>query len=212
MVADADPGQIAAADHGRPDRSETKAFLVGGGIASLAAAAFLIRDGHVAGHNITILEELDRLGGSLDGAGSPEAGYVVRGGRMMESKYQCTYGLFSSIPTLDESRTVTQEILEWNKTIKTASKSRLVRGGRKLDTPDYGLSETQILTLERLAHRPGGAAGRQQHRRPVRLRVLRDQFLVDVVHDLRLPALAQRGRVQALSRALRAHGRRASTS
>jgi oleate hydratase len=159
MVADADPGQIAAADHGRPDRSETKAFLVGGGIASLAAAAFLIRDGHVAGHNITILEELDRLGGSLDGAGSPEAGYVVRGGRMMESKYQCTYGLFDSIPTLDKSRTVTQEILEWNKVIKTGSKSRLVRGGRKLDTPDYGLSETQILTLERLAIEPEALLG-----------------------------------------------------
>ena len=44
----------------RVDRSATKAYLVGGGIASLAAAAFLIRDGHVAGHNITIFEELDR--------------------------------------------------------------------------------------------------------------------------------------------------------
>ena len=32
-------------------------YLVGGGIASLAAAAFLIRDGGVRGHNITILEE-----------------------------------------------------------------------------------------------------------------------------------------------------------
>ena len=34
----------------------------------------------------------------------------MRGGRMIESKYLCTYGLFSSIPTLDESKTVTQEI------------------------------------------------------------------------------------------------------
>src|SRR5271169_6208420 len=87
-------------------RRDMKVYLVGGGIASLAAAAFLIRDGHVPGHNITILEELERLGGSLDGAGSPEDGYVVRGGRMLEGKYRCTYDLFSSIPTLDKTRTV----------------------------------------------------------------------------------------------------------
>ena len=35
---------------------------MGGGIASLAAAAFLIRDGGVPGRNIVILEALDVLG------------------------------------------------------------------------------------------------------------------------------------------------------
>lgn len=69
-------------------------YLVGGGIASLAAAAFLIRDGDVRGHNITILEESAKIGGSLDAAGSAEDGYVMRGGRMLESKYLCTYDLF----------------------------------------------------------------------------------------------------------------------
>ena len=49
-----------------------KAYLLGGGIGSLAAAAFLIRDGKLAGGNITILESLPVIGGSLDGAGSPE--------------------------------------------------------------------------------------------------------------------------------------------
>lgn len=34
-----------------------KAYLVGGGIGSLSAAAFLIRDGHMPGKNIHILEE-----------------------------------------------------------------------------------------------------------------------------------------------------------
>ena len=78
-------------------------YLVGGGIASLAAAAFFIRDGDILGHNITIIEESAKIGGSLDAAGrAPEDGYVMRGGRMLESKYLCTYDLFSSIPTLDE--------------------------------------------------------------------------------------------------------------
>ena len=71
------------------NRGETKIYLIGGGIASLAAAAFLIRDADILGHNITILEELDRPGGSLDGAGSAQDGYVRRGGRMFESKFLC---------------------------------------------------------------------------------------------------------------------------
>ena len=54
--------------------SEALVFLVGGGIASLAAAAFFIRDGDILGHNITIIEESAKIGGSLDAAGSPEEG------------------------------------------------------------------------------------------------------------------------------------------
>jgi oleate hydratase len=136
------------------DRSATKVYLVGGGIASLAAATFMIRDGDVPGHNITIFEELGKLGGSLDGAGSSENGYVLRGGRMIESKYVCTYELFSSIPALDESRTVTQQIFDWNETMKTSSKSRLVRDGHRETAPEFGLSERHILTIERLALEP----------------------------------------------------------
>lgn len=156
------------ASAGSPQRrgGDMKVYLVGGGIASLAAAAFLIRDGHVPGRNITILEVSDRLGGSLDGAGSAETGYVVRGGRMLESQYRCTYDLFSSIPTLDERQTVTQEIFEWNEVIKTGSKSRLVRAGRRLDSPEFGLAERQILALERLAIEPEallGASAIQDH-------------------------------------------------
>jgi oleate hydratase len=135
-------------------------YLVGGGIASLAAAAFLIRDGHLPGRNITILEELEKIGGSLDAAGNPENGYTMRGGRMIESKYLCTYDLFSSIPTLDESKTVTQEIFEWNKVMKTSSKSRLFRGGRRVNAPKFGLSERHILAIERLELQPEAMLGR----------------------------------------------------
>ena len=71
-----------------------KAHLIGGGIASLAAAAILIRDGDMRGIDITIYEELPHLGGSLDGTGNAQQGYIVRGGRMLESKYVCTYDLF----------------------------------------------------------------------------------------------------------------------
>lgn len=152
--------QRAYTDPARPFSPEhSKFYLVGGGIASLAAA-FLIRDGDVPGRNITILEALGVAGGSLDAAGSAQDGYVLRGGRMLESKYVCTLDLFSSIPTLDDSKTVTQEIFDWNETMKTSSKSRLVRDGHRIDRPEFGLAEKHILTLERLAIEPEHMLGR----------------------------------------------------
>jgi oleate hydratase len=79
---------------------------------------------------------------------------------MLESKYLCTYELFSSIPTLDASRTVTQEIFDWNETMKTSSKSRLVQDGRRQTAPAFGLSEKHILTIERLALEPEAMLGK----------------------------------------------------
>jgi oleate hydratase len=145
------------------DRDEANAsghfYLVGGGIASLAAAAFLIRDADVPGYRITILEALDKPGGSLDGAGTPQEGYVVRGGRMLESKYLCTYDLFDSIPTLDGRCSVTTEIFDWNETTRTSSKARLVRNGQREDAPAYGLSDTHLLTLGRISLEPEALLG-----------------------------------------------------
>lgn len=139
---------------------ESAFYLIGGGIASLAAAAFLIRDGNIPGRNITILEESETIGGSLDAAGTPKEGYVMRGGRMLESKYLCTYDLFSSIPSLDGGKSVTQEIFEQNEKLKTVSKSRLFRGGHRVNAPKFGLSERHILTIERLGLEPEAILGR----------------------------------------------------
>jgi oleate hydratase len=56
-------------------RANSKAYLVEGGIGSLAAAAFMIRDGSLSGGNFFILEVAPVMGGSLDGAGDPAGGY-----------------------------------------------------------------------------------------------------------------------------------------
>jgi len=140
-------------------KNESRAFLIGGGISSLAAAVFLIRDANMAGNRITIFESGSSLDGSLDAYGSAETGYVVRGGRMFESKYRCTYDLFSSIPTLDKSKTVTDEITAWNQTMKTCSKSRLFRGGRPQNAPSFNLTEKQIVALEWLGVAPDWVLG-----------------------------------------------------
>ena len=92
-----------------------KAYLIGGGIGSLAAAAFLIRDAQMPGGNITIYEALPSMGGSLDGAGDP-TGYSLRGGRMLTTdNYECTWDLFRSIPSLSqEGQSVFEETVEFN--------------------------------------------------------------------------------------------------
>ncbi|PRX28252.1 oleate hydratase [Paraburkholderia sp. BL18I3N2] len=160
MSNSAYPARHPVADRAREETIAPGHFyLVGGGIASLAAAAFLIRDADVPGCLITIFEALDKPGGSLDGAGSPQEGYVVRGGRMLESKYLCTYDLFDSIPTLDGRSSVTKEIFDWNETIRTSSKARLVRNGQRENAPPYGLAETHLLTLGRLSLEPEALLG-----------------------------------------------------
>ena len=53
---------------------QKSAYLVGSGLASLSAAAFLVRDGQMKGENIHILEELPLAGGSLDGILNPTRG------------------------------------------------------------------------------------------------------------------------------------------
>lgn len=54
------------------------------GYASLAGAAFLIRDGQMRGDRIAVLERLKLPGGALDGIKEPRRGCVVRGGRELE--------------------------------------------------------------------------------------------------------------------------------
>ena len=80
----------------------TKAYIVGGGIAGLAAAVYFIREAGLAPRNIVFFEELDVLGGSLDASGDAMHGYLMRGGRMFEEHYVCTYDLLSEIPSLDD--------------------------------------------------------------------------------------------------------------
>jgi myosin-crossreactive antigen len=124
-------GIIMTDIHRSASRSDTKAYLVGGGIAALASAAYLIRDGGLPGPNISILEQTSLLGGSLDGAGSPDHGYVIRGGRMFTYEaYTCTFDLLSFVPSLtDPARTVSDEIHAFNNRHIPESHARLVRGG-----------------------------------------------------------------------------------
>ena len=73
----------------KPENVDQKsAYIIGAGLAGLATAVFLIRDGQMSGDRIHILEELPLSGGSLDGSFIPHDGFVVRGGREMENHFE----------------------------------------------------------------------------------------------------------------------------
>ncbi|MCF7836216.1 oleate hydratase [Candidatus Gracilibacteria bacterium] len=134
-------------------KQNSKFYLVGGGIASLASAVFLIRDGKARGENITILEAGKEIGGSLDaGKSSSRKGYVTRGHRILEAKtYACTFELLASIPSLATPRkNIKQEILEFNRKHKTHNKARLIAHGKKLQAASFGLSWKDRFALLRI--------------------------------------------------------------
>lgn len=131
----------------------TKAYLICGGIGSLAAAAFMIRDAGVAGSDITIFEALPLAGGSLDGGGNPDSGYTLRGGRMLTTdNYECTWDLFKSIPSLEHpGQTVYDETIAFNELHKSHSRARLVDRNRfKVDVTSMGFSMQDRLELVKL--------------------------------------------------------------
>lgn len=67
----------------------------------MAAAAFMVRDGGIAGGHITICEPASILDSSLDGPGDPSVTYSFRGGRMLtKDNYACAWDLYKSIPSM----------------------------------------------------------------------------------------------------------------
>lgn len=123
---------------------EKSAYIVGAGLAGLSAAVFLIRDGHMQGENIHIFEELSLSGGSLDGTFIPHDGFVTRGGREMESHFECLWDLFRSIPSLEvEDASVLDEFYWLDHDDPNSSNCRIIhnRGERVPDDGQFTLSE-----------------------------------------------------------------------
>ena len=133
------------------------AYFVGGGLGSLAGAAYLIRDCGMPGSQITIFEGLPIFGGSNDGIGTPENGFVCRGGRMLnEETYENFWDLFRSIPSLDNpDRSVTEEILNFDHAHPTSAKARLIdKEGNILDVKSMGFTQRERMALLRLLNTP----------------------------------------------------------
>ena len=133
------------------------AYFVGGGLGSMAGAAYLIRDCNMPGNQITIFEGMHILGGSNDGIGTPEKGFVCRGGRMLnEETYENFWELFRSIPSLNNpARNVTDEILNFDHAHPTHAKARLVdKNGTILDVRSMGFTQEERMALLKLMNTP----------------------------------------------------------
>ena len=135
------------------DYGSRKAYLVGGGLATMAAAVYLVRDCKFPGKQITIYEGMHILGGSNDGIGTPEKGFVCRGGRMLnEETYENFWELFDSIPSLRQpGRSVTEEILSFDHAHPTCAKARLVdKDGVIQDVKSMGFNQADRMALLKL--------------------------------------------------------------
>lgn len=136
---------------------DKQVYLIGGGLASLAAATFLIRDANFSGENIHILEELKIIGGSNDGSGDNKNGYLVRGGRMLnEETYENFWDLFDSIPSLDwVGHSVTEEILNFDHLHPTHAQARLVDKNQTiLDAHHMGFDNDDRIRMTKLLATP----------------------------------------------------------
>lgn len=116
-----------------------KAFMIGTGVANLAAGVYLIRDGGWSGNQITMFG-LDKHGAN-DGAAvadyeteygnqrlSNDRGFLAKGGRMLnEETYENLWDVLRSVPSLDHPvQSVTDDILNFDHAHPTHDVARLM--------------------------------------------------------------------------------------
>lgn len=143
----------ATVPEGIDDKS---AHIIGGGLAGLAAAAFLATDAHMPAANITVYEDLPTLGGAMDGTGDAVLGYVNRGERELEAHMECLWYLFSKVPSLERpGRTVLDETREFNCREPISSHWRIIEEqGLKAEYESLRLPNDAVRQLLRLLITP----------------------------------------------------------
>jgi oleate hydratase len=139
-----------------PTHNPGKAFIIGNGIAGLAAALFLIEDAGMKGSDISIIDRESKSGGGFDGDGSAEKGYICRGYRMFEeSVYLSTYDLLSKIPSPESpGKTLKDDFFAFNREVKIFAKARLMENGKVIDAGRMQLDWRDRIDLVRFLYQP----------------------------------------------------------
>lgn len=131
----------------------SKIYIVGSGIAGMAAAYYFIRDGHIPGKNIIFLDQMHIEGGSLDGAGNATEGFIIRGGREMDMTYENLWDIFQDIPALElpHPYSVLDEYRLVNDNDPNYSKARLIhQQGKVQDFSKFGIEKKDQLAIIKL--------------------------------------------------------------
>ena len=138
----------------KPEGIEKKhAVIIGGGLAGLSAACFLVRDAQMPGENITVMEDMPVAGGACDGILNIDKGFIIRGGREMENHFECLWDLFRSIPSIEtEGVSVLDEYYWLNKHDPNYSLCRVTekRGKDAHTDGEFGLSDAACMEIMKL--------------------------------------------------------------
>ncbi|WP_390409110.1 oleate hydratase [Lacticaseibacillus jixiensis] len=147
-----------------------QAVMIGAGLANMAAAVYLIQEGHWDGSAITFYAIDDH--GSNDGAVTLDTvdeywnknhpmentlGYVARGGRMLNYRtYVDLMDLLSRIPSVTEpNMTAEEDTRDFDAKHPTFDKARLLQGGKGIiNAGKLGLDNKDRLLLTKLVMMP----------------------------------------------------------
>lgn len=147
-----------------------KAIMIGAGLANMAAAVYLIQEGHWQGKDITFYSLDDH--GSNDGAPTEsvtdeywnknhpmenQKGYIARGGRMLNFRtYVDLMDLLDRIPsTTEPGMTAAEDTRDFDSKHRTFDKARLMEGGRGIiDGGHLGLNNKSRILLTKLILMP----------------------------------------------------------
>ena len=142
----------------KPEGVENKsAYIVGTGLASLAAGVFLIRDAQMPGDHVHFLERDPRAGGACDGWDYPALGFTMRGGREMDNHFECMWDLFRSIPSIEDENVSVLDYYYWlNKEDPNYSLCRVTENqGQDAHTDNkFGLSRKGAMEIADLFLKP----------------------------------------------------------
>ena len=128
-------------------------YIVGSGIASLAAAVYLIRYKIVPPGRVTIFESEKDYGGAMGASmvdvpfspaypRRPRSGYVLPATRLLEEHYSCALDLFECFPCVsDTSKTIAKDLIDFNRDCPYDDKARILNSaGEVVNNPSMGVS------------------------------------------------------------------------
>lgn len=136
--------------------NEVQAWLVGGGVASLSAAVFLVKEAKVSPSHIHVLEVHSGPGGALADGGEPSTGYSLHSGRDLTLHDTSVEDLLSHVPSdIYPDKTVLEDIKAFNNSAEHGrAQTRLLVEGKsgpeKLDARNFGISLKDRLELLKL--------------------------------------------------------------
>lgn len=150
--------------------TKSKAIMIGAGIANMAAAVYLIQEGHWQGKNITFysLDDHGSNDGETDEAAAKEywnknypmnntKGFIARGGRMLNYRtYVDLMDLLSRVPSYTEKgMTAAEDTRDFDARHRTYDRARLMQGGVGIvDGGKLGLNNKDRLLLTKLMLMP----------------------------------------------------------